>query len=190
MSSALPNFKDQDPLDVEEIAGIMRILDKTQRNPVEMMLLNHRIYRGVKVMEILMQSAISKESKRVKISAARRVVVLGQVLEEPGKIVCMELGGGEDQRANVTSGFDMENFSIDGTHWCSGLAIMWVNKTTGGGKPGVSSSKRDLKDARKNLAKDMLRIINDSSTSVTAWDQVDWKAFEASEVEIETGRAY
>jgi len=139
-------------------------------------------------MEIMILSLVSAESKRVRLYATRRVVVLGQVLEDEGSMVCMELDREHMQRANVMSGLAMNNFGIEGTHWCSGLAIKQVHKTTADGNRGVSSTDTDLKNVRKNLAMEILRTIDDSANSVKAWEEVDWKGFEVSQVSIESCR--
>jgi hypothetical protein len=187
MSSILPDLTKQHPLHVDEIADVLRPCDKTQHNPIGIKLLNHNVYRGVMVMEIMMLSLVSRESKRVKLSATHRLVVLGQVLGQVGSIVCMELDRSGTQRANVTSGLAMEPFDIDGTHWCSGLAIKQVYNTTAGGNQGVRTSNSDLKDERKNLVKDILHTIDIPDKT---WDELNWKAFYVSQVGIQSSRIY
>ena len=159
-------------------------------DPMEIRLLNERYYRGVMVMEIMKLSLVSADSKRIKLYAIHRVIVLGQVLEDEGRMVCMELDHEHMQEPKVTSGLAMENFDIEWAHWCSGLAIKHVHKTTADGNRDVSSTETDLKNARKNLAMEILRTIDDSANSVKAWEEVDWKGFEVSQVSIESCRAY
>ena len=128
MATTLPDIKTQDSLDVDEIADVLHLCDKTHPNPMEIRLINHRIYRGVMVMEIMILA--SAESKRVKLYTVHRVVLLGQVLEDEGSMICMELDREHIQGANVTAGLAMKDFDIERTHWCSGLAIQQVYKTT------------------------------------------------------------
>ncbi|KAH0285040.1 hypothetical protein KCU62_g7892, partial [Aureobasidium sp. EXF-3399] len=139
--------------------------------PREIRLLNERYYRGVMVMEIMKLSLVLADSKCVKLYAIHRVIVLGQVLEDEGRMVCMELDHAHMQDPKVT-----------------GLAIKQVHKTTVDGNRanrGVSSTETDIKNARKNLAMEILCTIDDSANSVKAWEKVDWKGFEKAIDEIQ-----
>lgn len=184
MSTALPDLLGQDPLDVNTIADVQRLRNKSKPlSNIE--LRNEHYHLGVLVMELSIMSADTEEGKRVKMdSVSRRVAVIGQSSEDEGVVMFQELG--TNGRANVYAGLQLESSNIDKTHWCDGLAIKQVRSTTASGKPGTQSAKRPLKDARKNQVKQLLRLIDEGNDSKKKWAKLDWKTFNVSHVCVES----
>ncbi|KEQ70568.1 hypothetical protein M436DRAFT_66466 [Aureobasidium namibiae CBS 147.97] len=145
--------------------------------PREIRLLNERYYRGVMVMEIMKLSLVLADSKCVKLSLKMR--------EEWSAWNWIMRTCRIPKSRQV---WLWKTLDIEGTHWCSGLAIKQVHKTTVDGNRanrGVSSTETDIKNARKNLAMEILCTIDDSANSVKAWEKVDWKGFEKAIDEIQ-----
>lgn len=179
MSGNLRDLANDPPLDVETIADVARIRRKPDSYNIH--LHHEHLYKGVLVVEISVVSADTEEGKRVKLNNdRRRVAVLGQSIDEAGKVVFMERGRGGKNRANVTAGLNLEIIGIDKTIWCDGLAIRHVENLTAGGKVGNQAAKRPLKDARVGVVKEILRRIDDYDNYQKAWGKLDWKAVDVS----------